>query len=287
MRRLRAIAAIVALAVIWLGYSVARQIAAELGAKAPQQSATVPPAEGQTARYSSPVSSQGAAALGKLPGPTVGASIASADLPVEGAQASASEPVSTPTPFVNPLPGPSERESFQSASFNTSPGNGGSFRRRASGSGVSHAGGSGGGFGGGGGSTASAPEAGNGDAESGNGRPELLGRRLSSESSESGDDTGSTGKSGDNGLSGGGNGPNGNDGSDGNNGSDGNDGSNGSDGAGPGSDTSTGDEPGGGDTARTAGLSIEKSDEPLTVPEPGSMLMALGAAAVLARRRRR
>ena len=41
MRRLRAVAAIVALAVIWLGYSVAHEFAAELGSKAPQHADTL------------------------------------------------------------------------------------------------------------------------------------------------------------------------------------------------------------------------------------------------------
>ena len=67
MRRLRAVAAIVALAVIWLGYSVARQIAAERNLKAPQQSETLAPSSGRTARYSPSVTSQDVPTVGNAP----------------------------------------------------------------------------------------------------------------------------------------------------------------------------------------------------------------------------
>lgn len=346
MRRLRAAAAIVALAVIWLGYSLARVVADRNHSHEAQTAAA--PLEGGVARNFTPT------LIKPAPVPTVSTPSPSADSPttadVSGHDDNATSPGSFATsPYLASVGSISSNLSPQvapklQASLNASSG--------GVGHGTSHGTIGGGvpsmsGFGGGGGH-ASTPASDAAETPSGEtgGSPRVLGHKFSNASDESvgggtnagangssggdggangsngsndhnGDGNGNNGSSGANGSNdrngdgNGNNGKNGNNGNDGNNGSNhnagatgnngptGNDGSNGGSGSGsseggpnnaggPGANDANGAGDGGGNPPADARLADVKdgSEDIRAVPEPGSILLAVGAAAVLVRRRR-
>jgi hypothetical protein len=333
MRRLRAVAAIVALAVIWLGYSVARQIAAELGNSPALQSKAEPAVANDEPTIEivrrSPPSAAIAGPLGEsaVPASVVG-ELPSPDLPAPST--SLETPAAAAATQLDPLPAAQAHVPFfQSALFDVQggvmPGTRGQ-RGAFGGGGVPSMGG-----GGGGGTVANEPALAEEILGSGDGVAHVLGRRLSGETEESAGNSGTNSNSGN--SNGGGNSSNAGDSNSGN--SSGNDSSNGNSGGSnqgggntpggnsPGGNTGSGGEsnhggaggntpggpnPGGsnagagesnkaggpgddGGVGGVQGIAANIDQGPgtdvHTVPEPGVILLGLGAAAALVRRRTR
>ena len=274
-RRLRTIAALVVLAVIWLSFSVVRQFAAG------RQASTQPlpePMAGQAAALK-PRVAPAKVALRGFPPPSAWAPLEG--LPAEPEWEPAPAEAVAEAPFViAPVPeleNTGRHVPFLQASLNNG-GPGGMGRRdRGFNGGM---GGFGGGFGGG-----SVPDAGATpfDATGGDERVGVMGRREPVEIAA--DDAGSNGNNGSNGNHGdGNNGSNGNHG-EGNNGKSASAGSNGSNGdSNPGDDN---DPPAGLVADEPVGEGHESGEAVRAIPEPGSILLAFGAAAVIARHRRR
>jgi hypothetical protein len=333
MRRLRAVAAILTLAVIWLGYQVAHEIAAER-ARTSQQSAVdpVPPSarakQRTKARAAAEVESPKAQRPKTFAQHTSGETLAPPQ--VMAPVVSAEDPAPAAQPVTLPVPS-KDVPFFQSAFLDTQAGvlPGAGAGRRHGGMPSMSGGGGGGGVGGGMSGAASAKK--NDETTgSGTGSPSVLGRRFSSESEESstggdssnaGGNTGNTGSGGSGGSGGdggsnssnssakdsnqggsnlggsnqGGNNQGGNN-QGGNNQGGSNEGDSNSSG-GPG-DTGKSGAPGGsggdgGEQAIQAAFAPNvdgPNDGPKdlrSVPEPGSILLALGAAAAIVRRRMR
>ncbi|HEV8396599.1 MAG TPA: hypothetical protein VGQ37_20095 [Vicinamibacterales bacterium] len=314
MKRLRAVAAILALAVIWLGYSVAREIAAERAWHAPLElKATSEPAPWTEGATSKPVrpSLQFPAVPNSAPRLAL---TAGADLAPGTSQAitvpSPADAPALPPAQVEPLPtSPAHVPFFQAALFDAQAGATPGAQGRPGG--VFGAGGVPSMWGGVGGGSAGSPAATEEAGLSGDGRPGVLGHRFL-ESLESNEGTGSN-ESGSNGSNGGSDGSNdhngdanGNSGSNASNGSnDQNGGGNGknADNASNGGNGSNGPSENGGDNGATGGGADDGSgihsfaanvedkgpngDVARDIPEPGSILIGLGAVAALLRRRTR
>jgi hypothetical protein len=311
MRRLRAIAAIVALAVIWLGYSVVREMAfgrpanpsVELqtasGTSTSDDSTTGAQVPKQSASVYAPLPNIGSAEV--LPPTGEGATVFAAEASLTAAPQDELE--ASPVPF------------FQAALSDVQAGTVSGAHGRPGG-----AFGSGGvpsmwGGGAGGGASAESPLATDDTELSGDGKPSVLGHRLLADSGEPTEGSGpaengsnaSNGSSGGNGGSNdqpgdanGNKGTNGDNGSIAGNGSTGDNGSNGGDGSNGSSETG-GSNQGGGDQGGVPegginSLAVSLADESPTttggdavrdVPEPGSILLGIGAVAALVRRRTR
>ena len=280
-RRLRTAAAIVALLVIWLGYAVVTELAAELRAKSQRQAAAVI-AQGGPAWSAAPAKP---AKLDKPAAPVLGTAV-----PLDGVPAAA-EAVAGALPG-NFIAGPpllvaAERNELNGGThvpfLMAALHNGrlpGYSRRGAAGFNGGMGSSGGGGFGGGSRVESDAVD----DSASGDSRVEVMGRREPQENA-GGNDTGSNG----NNVSNGNNGSNGNHG-DGNNGSNGNHGPNGT----PSANSGGNGKPPAGNPAAGPQTGDEDNDEGdgsgqavQVVPEPGSILLALGAAAAIVRHRRR
>jgi hypothetical protein len=327
MKRLRAVAAILALAVIWLGYSVAREIAAERAWQAPLElKATSEPAPWTEGATSKPVrpSLQFPAVPNSAPRLAL---TAGADLAPRTPQAitvpSPADAAALPPAQVEPLPtSPAHVPFFQAALFDAQAGATPGAQGRPGG--VFGAGGVPSMWGGVGGASAGSPAATEETGLSGDGRPGVLGHRFL-ESLESNEGTGSneSGSNGSNGGSGGSNDhngdANGNNGSNasngsndqngdgsGNNGKNGDNGSNGGNGSNGSSENGGSSQGGnggtnGGDNGATGGGADDGSgihsfaanvegpngDVARDIPEPGSILVGLGAVAALLRRHTR
>jgi hypothetical protein len=329
MKRLRAVAAILALAVIWLGYSVAREIAAERAWHAPVElQATSEPApwtEGAPSKPVRPAIQFPAVPKSAPRSPYLTSAGLSQGTPQAITVPSPEAPAVATAP-VEPLPtSPAHVPFFQDALFDAQAGVVPGAQGRP-----------GGVFGGGampsmwggvGGVSAGSPTATDDTGLSGDGRPGVLGHRFLAESGESNDGTGSNANAsnGSNGGNGGsndhngdanGNGGsnssngsndhngdgNGNNGKNGDNASNGGNGSNGSSEKGGSSQGGNGGPSGGGDNSSTGGGAgddgginsfvanvdeVPNGDVARDIPEPGSILFGLGAAAALLRRRAR
>jgi hypothetical protein len=302
MRRLRAVAAIIALAVIWLGYSVVRQMAHGLPAN--------PTVELQTASGTS--TSDDSTAGAQVPKQSASVNtplpnIASAEvLPAtaEGvitfAAAEASLPA-TPQDELQLASVPFFQAALSDAQAGAVPGAHGRPGGAFGGGGVPSMWGGGAG----GGASAESPLATDDTELSGNERASVLGHRLLADSGEPTEGSGSTGNgsgggNGSNGSSGGSNDQpgdaNGNNGTNGGNGSNADNVSNGSsENAGSTQGGSGGDQggvPEGGNNSLAVSLADESptttgGDVVRDVPEPGSILLGIGAVAALVRRRTR
>jgi hypothetical protein len=299
MRRLRAIAVMVLLAVIWLGYSVAVEIAAERAEQAALQAPDSPTDEAVRGR----ASAKPIAAPAKFTEPQASAA-AEASQVVEAPQAEL--PGVTPQGVASPAaaaPTGAAHVPFFQAALQAASGHGPSGAHGLPGG--SFGGGSMPSMSGGGGASGEEPPVTDEPLESGDGVASVLGNRFSQGSDEPSGNNGSNGSSGGsndhNGDANGNNGSNGSNGSNdqngdgnGNNGKNGDNGSNSN--AGPngnnasnGNDTAGNGDSTGGDENASPGLAAddEGPNGARSVPEPGSILMALGAAAALVRRHRR
>jgi hypothetical protein len=312
MRRLRAVAAIVALAVIWLGYSVVREMAfgrpanpsVELqtasGTSTSDDSTTGAQVPKQSASVYAPLPNIGSAEV--LPPTGEGATVFAAEASLTATPQDELE--ASPVPF------------FQAALSDVQAGTVSGAHGRPGG-----AFGGGGvppmwGGGAGGGASAESPLAADDTELSGDGKPSVLGHRLLADSGEPtegsgpaengsnasngssggsggsndepGDTNGNSGTNGDNGLIAG-NGSTGDNGSNGGNGSNGSSETGGSNQGGSGGDQ--GGVPEGGINSLAVSLADESptttGDAVLDVPEPGSILLGLGVLAALVRRRTR
>ena len=303
MRRLRAVAAIVALLVIWLGFSVVREMAKVLPATASVELQT---ASGTSTSDDSSTSAQGAggsaSVFSQLP------NVVGADLSAPVAATVFAEEASVAAPL-SELPEADAHVPFLQAALSEAQAGptGGYGRSRG-------AFGGGGGvpamWGGGAGAAepADAPELTDDAALPGDGKASVLGRRFLADSGESNEpaassENGSNGSSGSNGGNGGSSeqsvisnasAPSGSNGGSGSNGDSGSTGSNGPSEIGGVSQGGNGGDQGGAPESGVTSLAVVANESPTTtggdeevrdVPEPGSILLALGAAAALARRR--
>jgi len=302
MRQLRAVAAVLALAVIWLAFSVAREMAAERSSEDTVGSATAPASAQDEPGPHSKVSKPAAPGVAEVP-----------DVPDANMVALAlGEPfaIADDTPAAEPMPAEPAHVPFLQSALQEMQANGPS--------GVN--GRSGGAFGGGytpsiwggiaGGASADLPLATDDAGLPGDGRTSVLGHRFSETSAETSDNNGSTGSNDQNGDANGNNGSAGANGSNDRNGdANGNGGNNGSSNAGSSNAGGSNDNGGNNNASETGGtaeggdkggspesgtqtlaanLESEGGDDDVRdVPEPGSILVGLGAVAALVRRRLR
>ena len=328
-RRLRSVAVVGMLAVIWLGYSVVHELAAER-----PRGGDTPAAVSQDLSSPGEVHASAAPSLGRLkPLPGTGAFTPVTDSETFVPSATTGILVSDDS-WTSPdagltqddLSSQPEKPSLQAALTLGAPG---VAPGRHALPGSSYAGGGGGGGGGGSAAGSQGGEASEASADSGDGRPRVLGHALGNERGESegsvdsNSGSGSSSSSGANGNSdsngggsssgvgdsGGKGAPTGttalttNSASNGSidggaNGSQGDEGTKGGSAAANGSAGGSNDQVdnagarGGNDggpagTASFATAALEADDVPIQVPEPGSILLAIGVAAAFARRRAR
>ena len=306
MSRLRAAAAIAALAVIWLGYWVAiehanqrerRAAAVPASTQALAAPASTPTVEFRVRKKATDQAPD--APTLKLP--KFSSAGALAVTPHPGAQVSeAVDAVAATTPATEPLPElPAHVPFFQAALSDAQGGIPGAHGRRGAMSGASIP--PMWGFGGGGAGSAPTPVATDDTSFSGDGRPNVLGHKFAADSGEASGGTGSNSSNG----SGGGSGSNGSTGSNDQNVGTQSVGSGSSDGTGSGGGSSAaggstqgagsnggsnggGSSDGGAVNSLAANLSNDgTADVTVDVPEPGSILLGLGLAAAFLRRRAR